>query len=135
MRWSMWVILAAVLGFAAWVRLAPSDAARWHVALGFEGDGNQVNGAQRVLPGDAALFEALDGIIRATPRTQVLAGDAAQGHITYVTRSALWGFPDYTTVQSDGDHIRIWGRLRFGRADLAVNATRIDGWLQALRQR
>ena len=41
---------------------------------------------------------AIDAAARATPRTRVLAGSVEAGMITYVTRSRLWAFPDYTTV-------------------------------------
>ena len=71
----------------------------------------------------------IDAIARATPRTTVLAGSVAEGRITYVTRSRLWGFPDYTTVERSGDRITLFGRLRFGRGDMGVNRARIEGWL------
>ena len=74
----------------------------------------------------------LDAIIRATPRTKVLAGAVAEGMITYVSRTRWMGFPDYTTVQRDGDVLKIYGRLRFGRSDLGVNKARVEGWLAAL---
>jgi uncharacterized protein (DUF1499 family) len=115
----------------AYVRLAPSDPGRWHVMPESLAPGDLAGGAVRVVPGDMA---ALDAIIRATPRTRVLAGDVAQGMITYVTRSRLFGFPDYTTVRQDGETLEIYGRLRFGKSDLGVNAARIDGWLQRLGQ-
>jgi len=54
--------------------------------------------------------------------------------ITYVTRSRVFGFPDYTTVRQAGPQLEIYGRLRFGRSDLGVNAARIDGWLQSFAQ-
>ena len=50
-----------------------------------------------------------------------------------IIRSRVFGFPDYTTVQQDGDTLRIYGRLRFGRRDFDVNRTRVDGWLAALQ--
>lgn len=122
------VVIAAGLGY---IRLAPSDAARWHVLPGDISDQTLEGGAMRRLTGDLA---ALDAIIRATPRTAVLAGSVAEGMITYVTRSRVFGFPDYTTVRQTGDALEIYGRLRFGASDLGVNAARIDGWLEALRQ-
>lgn len=131
MKWlgiAVIVVIAAGLGY---IRLAPSDAARWHVLPGDIGDQTLEGGAMRRLTGDLA---ALDAIIRATPRTAVLAGSVAEGMITYVTRSRVFGFPDYTTVRQTGDALEIYGRLRFGASDLGVNAARIDGWLEALRQ-
>ena len=74
----------------------------------------------------------LDRIIRDTPRTVVLAGTPEEGMITYITRSRLWGFPDYTTVEARPGMIVIHGRLRFGSSDVGVNRARIDGWLATL---
>jgi len=130
MKLGILVLVLVVLGFAAWVRLGPSDLSRWHVDVFFAEDEDLPGGARRVVPGGD--LAALDQIVRATPRTVVLAGSVAAGHITYVTRSLLWGFPDYTTVKVSGDSLLIFGRLRFGAADLGVNARRIDGWIAAL---
>ena len=148
MRWitvplalfALLVVLAA-----AYVRLAPSDPDRWHrfAPPGPPGDYPATGGftARRVVGGDpAGVMAALDQIARDTPRTRVLAGSAAEGFVTYVTRSALWGFPDYTTVyltrtdpQADGDTtLTIHARLRFGQSDMGVNAARVRAWLAAL---
>jgi uncharacterized protein (DUF1499 family) len=82
------------------------------------------------------VLAALDAIARATPRTRVLAGSVAEGKITYVTRSAFWGFPDYTTVLAvpveGGAAPVIWARQRYGRGDLGVNRARVERWLAAL---
>lgn len=131
MKWGLLLALAAVGLLMGYIRLAPSDPARWHVAV-MGGDADFPGGLRRVLPGRAGDLARLDTIIRATPRTQVLAGSVAAGHVTYVTRSALWGFPDYTTVQLRGADLAIWSRLRFGGSDLGVNAARLNGWLAAL---
>ena len=55
--------------------------------------------------------------------------------LTYITRSAAIGFPDYTTARQDGDQLVIWARQRFGRSDFGVNRRRVDGWLDALQAR
>ncbi len=129
----LWVVLAVLALFAAFVRLAPSDPARWHVAVE-GGDADFTGGLRRVLPGRAGDLARLDAIIRATPRTHVLAGSVAEGRITYVTRSRLWWFPDFTTAEARGTDIAIWSRLRFGGSDLGVNAARLTRWLDALGQ-
>lgn len=133
MKWLV-VSVVALVGLGLWVRLAPSDPARWHMPIKGDKDKDFKAGALRVIAGNAARFEALDGIIRGTERTQVLAGSVAEGRVSYVTRSKLWGFPDYTTVELRGDQMAIYGRLRFGRSDLGVNKARISGWLKALAQ-
>ncbi len=123
------VLLLVVLGFGAYVRLAPSDALRWHVSKKGAENRDFAGGALRVVEGDLA---ALDAIARAAPRTRVLAGSVGEGMVTYVTRSALWGFPDYTTVWQEGDSLHLYGRLRFGRSDLGVNRDRLERWLAQL---
>lgn len=137
-RLALAVLVLAVAGFAAYVRLAPSDPARWHQrppdapgAPGeVEGPGSFL--AVRQVADPAAALAAADAAIRATPRTRVIAGSPAEGMVTYRTRSRLWGFPDYTTVWTEGDRIGFWGRLRFGGGDMGVNAARVRGWLATL---
>ncbi len=127
------IVLLVVAGMG-YIRLAPSDASRWHQMPDEISDQDLTGGAMRVIPSDEGTLERLDAIIRATPRTHVLAGAPGEGMITYVTRSAFFGFPDYTTLRRAGDQLEIYGRLRFGSSDLGVNAARIDGWLMRLGQ-
>jgi hypothetical protein len=129
------VLLLALIGFAAWVRLAPSDLARWHVSPS-QGSlaPNKVNaetgGATLLLP-DISLAQ-MDAVAMATPRTARFAGSEDEGRITYITRSALWGFPDYTTVQSTPEGLLLHARLRFGESDMGVNAARLRDWQSRL---
>jgi uncharacterized protein (DUF1499 family) len=131
---------------AAWVRFAPSDPGQWHVDpatvtlrnpqnshLVADTPSADVPALRLALPaGEAA--ERLSAIILATPRTLRLAGD--DGFATYVTRSALWGFPDYTSVRvvadGQGSRISVFGRARFGTGDLGANRARVTGWLHGL---
>ncbi|REC58451.1 DUF1499 domain-containing protein [Rhodosalinus sediminis] len=132
--WLGVLILLVAANFAAWVRFAPSDPARWHVAPEVTGDEDLTGGVKRRVAGAGPeALRRFDAIARATPRTQVLAGSVAEGMVTYVTRSALWGFPDYTTVAQEGDDLIIHGRLRFGTSDMGVNRARVDRWIAALR--
>lgn len=124
-------LVLGVLGFAGWVRMAPSDPARWNVAPPASTDTDRPGGVIRVLQGDMA---AMDRIIRAEPRTEVLAGSLAEGRITYITRSALWGFPDYCTLNARGGELVIWSRLRFGKSDMGVNKARVTRWIKALEE-
>ncbi|WP_299893827.1 DUF1499 domain-containing protein [uncultured Ruegeria sp.] len=128
-RMVLWAVIALVLGLGAYIRLAPSNPARWHVAPVAEVDQDLPSGVLRVVETGPDGLQRLDLIARATPRTSVLAGSVDEGMITYVTRTKWIGFPDYTTVQQDGDTRRIHGRLRFGRRDFGVNKARVDGWL------
>ncbi len=133
-RIALALILALVLGFAAWVRLAPVRAERWHrvpSAAAQVGDWAEPGGfeAVRQLPKPQATLAELDTIIMASPRTTRLEGAPEDGLITYVTRSALWGFPDITNLWLEGGRLHIRGHLIYGRSDLGVNRARIEGWL------
>jgi uncharacterized protein (DUF1499 family) len=140
MRWTVLILgglVVATLAVAAWVRLAPSDPARWHTdpAEGAAGDNSHVAKAFLPLPPAEALA-AFDAVAMAAPRTRRLAGSVEEGRITYVSRSALWGFPDYTTVAAEpgdgGSWLVIHARARFGQSDLGVNAARTGRWLAAI---
>lgn len=139
MKWSVLLVLVLVLmgGTAVYVRLAPSDPARWHTdpAKGVAGGNSEV--AKAFLPmSEAEALAAFDAAAMAEPRTERLAGSVEEGRITYVTRSRVWGFPDYTTVstrpEEDGATLVIHARARFGRSDLGVNSARVERWLAAI---
>ncbi|MEM9973051.1 MAG: DUF1499 domain-containing protein [Pseudomonadota bacterium] len=134
------IAAAGVVGLAAFIRLAPHDPARWHLAPDLPGEGDAVREAPgghaaavvtELRPQDA--LERIDAAARDTPRTTRLAGSVEEGLITYVTRSRVWGFPDYTTVAAtphpDGARVVVDARLRFGQSDLGVNRARVEAWL------
>lgn len=133
MSW-LWIVPAIVISFAAYVRLAPTDPAAWHHLSDPVKLGTREGGVTRSIPGDAKTLIDLDRVILATPRTTVLAGGPEAAITTYVTKSRLWGFPDYSTVALMDDHIVIEARLRFGKSDLGVNARCVNAWLAALAQ-
>lgn len=143
--------IIAGLGLAAYIRLAPSDPAVWHIdpttrpplapigagpqaGLVVYAGGASFQGSYPDRPAD--LLQRLDAIAMATARTTRLAGDAASGRITWITRSRFWGFPDYTTADArpnaGGSQLQLYARLRFGRGDLGVNAARLSDWLSHL---
>lgn len=135
-------VLALAVAGGAYVRLAPSDPAVWHVdpRMGQAGAGAATAGVETPLiyaSEPEALLERLDEIALGTARTVRLAGSVAEGRITYVTRSALVGFPDYTTVAvaglpDGGTQLFMYARLRFGQSDMGVNAARLEAWRAAL---
>jgi len=127
------ILLALVVVAVGYVRMAPSDVSRWHRLPDFSEDRDMKRGVMRVVETGPDGLEQLHSVARATPRTQVLAGSVDEGIITYVTRTKGVGFPDYTTVLQDGDHLRIYARLRFGRSDLGVNRNRVERWLDVLQ--
>jgi uncharacterized protein (DUF1499 family) len=148
-------LVLALVAFGAYVRLAPSDPGLWHVdpsaSLPAGGLAASRPGAApeiattlnsaivvvEVAGPDQAALARLDEIALATPRTIRLAGSPEDGRITWVTRSVLWGFPDYTTAQArttdaGSGEVTIFARSRFGKGDMGVNAARLRDWLSRL---
>jgi hypothetical protein len=132
-KWGIICLVGLIAAFALYVRLAPSDPARWHKAPPDlpVGDSAGLNSFVAVRGGDREILERLIQIAKATPRTERLAGSADEGMITLVTRSRLWGFPDYTTIRLQGQTLTVYVRARFGQGDMGVNRARVEGWLAA----
>jgi Protein of unknown function (DUF1499) len=134
--------IIAALGAMTYIRLAPSDPADWHIdmaAPGFAPGANwaafcPVPGARFAPENPAETLAGLDVIALASPNTTRLAGSPGDGHVTWITRSTLMGYPDYTTAQildtAQGPRLCILARQRFGVDDFGVNAARITGWMQ-----
>lgn len=159
LRGSLAAIALTIVAAMACVRLAPVDAAKWHVrphsivpeAAGWRSwtlNPPAATPGAVPMPGGAYALEIIggtvasevlrriDAIARATPRTTVLAGTPESGLMTWETRSLLWGFPDYITAEAlqDGLFVRLSlvARSRFGDNDLGVNAKRLSYWLLQL---
>lgn len=133
----LWIFLFLVVAVLAYIRLAPHDPARWHQAAPQAPLGETVGEGSYVWRADlgdqgSETFARLDQIIRATPRTRRFAGSVAEGQATYITRSKVMGFPDYTTVTLANGDLEVFARLRFGKSDLGVNTRRVKGWLAQL---
>ncbi|MEM9760937.1 MAG: DUF1499 domain-containing protein [Pseudomonadota bacterium] len=142
-------LLLVVLSVAGlWVRATDHDPEIWHAdptTAARTGQPNDflaapLNSTQA--PIDLALstapeepLAAFDRVAMAAPRTEIVAGSVGDGHITYVQRSALFGFPDYVSVKRvvgpEGATIAAWSRSRFGHSDLGVNEQRLAAWLAA----
>lgn len=122
----VWIILAITVAGLGYIRLAPADAQRFHLHLAGDADETRAGSALRVRDGGAAEFTRLVDTIVALDRTHTIAGSLESGHMTFVTRSLFFGFPDYTTIEILDGQIRLFARLRFGSADLGVNARRLD---------
>lgn len=141
------VALAVLIGFAAYIRLAPSDPAVWHVDpltvtppdkpnydLLRPEDSSRTE-RQFAMPPEE-LMRLLDAVALSHPRVTILAGSPEEAHVTYVARSAFWGFPDYISVKAvpvdGGARLAVFSRARFGNSDVGVNAARMDDWLSQL---
>lgn len=138
--------IIAALGLLAYIRLVPSDPAVWHIDMtgpAFRPARNWAAfcpepGSRNapVITTAVATLTALDAIALQWPGTTRLAGSPTDGRITWITRSRLIGFPDYSTAQvlatADGPRLCILGRQRFGSGDGGVNSRRILSWAQTL---
>jgi uncharacterized protein (DUF1499 family) len=138
--------LLALAAVAAWVRLAPSDPRHWQVDPAAVTDRHPENSylvadvpgadapALRLAVPPAEAGARLAAIALASPRTRRLAGD--DGFAVYISRSALWGFPDYTSVrvaaEGAASKVSVFARARFGKGDLGVNRARVSRWLSDL---
>jgi hypothetical protein len=138
--------VGVALALAAYIRLAPSDPARWHEDPRLVSRPATPNfHLIRMVGGDAMpqvfqmpapeLARRIDEIARADGATR-LAGSPEAGHITYISRTRLMGYPDYTSVlvepAGDGAMVLAFARARFGHSDLGVNRARLERWLGAL---
>ena len=134
------LLLIGVAVTAIWVRSAPERAEDWHVDPEDKGlrQGSDwaifcpAPGTRWAGPGPADL-DRMDAIALAWPRTMRAFGSPDEGRTTYVTRTRLMGFPDYTTVsrQAETGDICILGRQRYGLRDGGVNRRRVGAWAQS----
>ena len=147
------LLIAGLLGLAGvmfYVRLAPSDPAEWHVDPRAIPKPDKPNHwLIRPVGGDArpenyardarGLAEDFDAVARESPRTELVAGSVAAGHMTYLTRSPWMGFPDYTSIRvystETGASYAAFARSRFGGNDWGTNRERLEDWVSRVRMR
>lgn len=131
------VVLAAM----AYIRLAPSDAGRWHVAptvtdVGDAAGDNSFRAVRQITASPETILRSVEQVMLQQPGTSVFAGSQSSGLITFITRSKIMGYPDYTTVgviETDaGPLLSIFARSRFGNNDHGVNAARVQAVLARL---
>ncbi len=130
------LVLLVVFGLLLYIRLAPSDTARWHADPDVIPDPATPNFAR--LENDIPL-----------PRPEVAARISAQARregatilaggdelTTWIARTRLMRFPDYVTIRLDetaqGTRVTALSRSRFGRGDMGVNAARLQRWIGRL---
>ncbi len=129
----LWLGVTLVVVAMGYVRLAPSDPGKWHRMPDAPRAADFANGVIRVVDTGGDGLARLDRIAGATTHTKPLFGSVGEGMVTYVTRSVVFGFPDYTTARQVGERLEIHGRARFGKSDLGVNRARVEGWIDALQ--
>jgi uncharacterized protein (DUF1499 family) len=127
-----WIALALVVVVLGFIRLAPSDPLDWNTQPELSEDKEFRGGVFRVVRTGPDGLERFHRIAGQAPRTKLLAGSVEDEMATYVTRTKLFGFPDYTTARQDGEFLKVYARLRFGRSDLGSNKARIDSWLSQM---
>ena len=143
------LFVAAMAIALVYARLAPSDPATWNIdptdpaiKPGPKGYLLRANGDAPAPVFDAApgiLLEVLEDIALMSPGTERLAGDPLRRQITFLSRSAVLGLPDYTTVQAVAIGARtslvIYARSRFLPVGKSAHRARVDSWLTALGAR
>lgn len=83
------------------------------------------------------MAKAFDDFVLSQSKTIRIAGSPEEGWMTYVQKSARWGFPDYTSVKfidlnGGKSTIAIFSRSRFGYSDMGVNEARVTSWVSTL---
>ena len=141
----LFLLLPAAL--LIYIRVSPMSVERWHVDpataprpdrpnayLMRDGDGDTPALILPTSPAEVAI--ALDQLLATAPRVTRLAGSAADGHVTYVQRSRIMGFPDAISIrlspEGDGTRVEVFSRSRFGYSDAGVNAARVTRWINRL---
>lgn len=145
LREVVFIFVAIVVAALAYVRFAPIHILKAHVEPQLGQPVKQAASvdqlkafyvSQNLLGFPGENMRKMDAIIMRTPRTKVLNGSVSSGMVTYVTRSAVFGFPDLTTVKveptPEGTHMWLFGRAIYGISDLNKNKARLLGWLQQL---
>ena len=90
----VWVLLALVILGMAFIRLAPSDPARWHVAP--KGDKDEI------LANMHDVLEAADAAVRAGKiRHFALSNESAWGTAQWLRLAEMHGLPRVQTVQNE----------------------------------
>lgn len=152
------IVAVLAVGLAAFTRSADVNAEDWHVdpttapptgnpnwyrltpdSAPAERDAER-DGTAPVFTADvAALSAAFDAVALADDRVEVISGSAADGLVTYMQRSAFFGFPDFVSVTfvevSGGSSLAIFSRARDGKSDLGVNEKRVTRWVEATTAR
>lgn len=133
MRLTFSLIFLGLVIAALYVRFAPLEASNWHVPVTQTADADYKGGAVRVVDASSDALTTADSYMRGLPRTRAIAGSLDSGRITYVTRSKVLGFPDYTTIEVADGQLRAYARLRYGKSDFGVNRERLEGLIAALQ--
>ena len=146
------VLAALTIVAAIMIRRLDHDAGVWHVDPLTAPKPSTPN-SYRVAPADAdidadavapafqlpvaELATAFDRVARESGHVEVVGGAPANGFVTYVQTSSLFGFPDYISVRfieidANSSTLAVFSRSRLGQSDLGVNKKRVTAWLAGL---
>lgn len=149
----IWILFSVAIvffaGTIAIVRTLSHDVEQWHVDPQTAPEPSTPNWYRVVPDGENAaaaydvsvedLSEAFDRVVGKQSSIELLKDDRSSGGpVTWVQRSALFGFPDYISVSflpagdGAGSTLAIFSRARVGKSDLGVNKKRVTAWLAAL---
>jgi len=125
--WHVDPMTAATTGKPNWYRLVPDDAE-------VERDPERDGAPPLFTESAAEVARAFNRVALTDDRVVVLAGRADDGFVTYIQRSALFGFPDYNSVRfidlpEGGSTIAFYARARYGHSDMGVNRKRVAKWI------
>jgi hypothetical protein len=136
------LVVLATIGAAVYFRMTPMPPEQWHVEPSEVTPPTTANYVLLVgedAPRNAGTLAETVAILQeaaADDGAQLIAGDLAQGHATYVVRSSLMGFPDAVSIRlvPEGDltRVEIFSRSRFGQSDLGANQSRVNRWIEPL---
>jgi uncharacterized protein (DUF1499 family) len=144
------LLVTAIAVGAIWIRRLDHDAAVWHAdplvaakpttpnsyRVGPNGTTEPDAMAPTFSISSADLAAKFDAIARGAG-SDVVGGSAAEGYVTYVQASSLFGFPDYVSVKfieidADNSTLAVFSRSRLGQSDLGVNKKRVEAWFAQL---
>ena len=139
---TLYTLLAALIGLVA-IRLIPVDTEAFHEDPALpEKRRSEVRLIGREAPRYSveadAVLEAFQRIATADFNTRLVEGSAEEGMMTFVSRSLVFGFRDFTTVkavdEAGGAKLSIFARPRANVYDWGVNKKRSDRWLGELQE-
>ncbi len=94
---------------------------------------------RRLVPVDEVenFVKQIDKTIRRAPRTKFVAGSLESGRMTYLSRTAIWASPNYTTLAvldhpDEPEHkvVLVRGHAMNCESDLGESRDRILSWMQ-----
>lgn len=130
MTYILTLLALIVIGFAIYVRITPIPEDRFTgfpgpMSVGFHESLRGIKVVQPLSEVPNDVLSRINAVILSTERTELRGDDPA----AYVTKSALWRFPDVTLVWVQDGNLHIHAELVYGRSDLGVNSARVRGWL------